>query len=139
MTTEELEKLLAEQPVSRLHRLARGRLHRHFRYGKRRLVEALLRASTANPGGLISDLEILMEEGRQSPTTEQKQPRAIEQTGRAGHSGRPAVSRRPTGAPLEAEPHEPATDLAGFLEGIGVPQAQPFHPDAWQLEALSHL
>ncbi|HZS11582.1 MAG TPA: hypothetical protein VFA38_04975, partial [Nitrospirales bacterium] len=63
MTTEELEQLLAEQPVARLHRLARGRVNRHFRLGKRRLIEALLRHSATNLAGLESDLKILIEEG----------------------------------------------------------------------------
>ena len=41
MTTDELEQLLAQQPVGLLHRLARGRIHRHFRAGKRRIIELL--------------------------------------------------------------------------------------------------
>ena len=39
MTSDELEQLLVQQPVAVLHRLARGRVHRHFRAGKRRLIE----------------------------------------------------------------------------------------------------
>ncbi|HJR78155.1 MAG TPA: hypothetical protein VJ805_14325, partial [Nitrospiraceae bacterium] len=62
MTTEELERLLAQQPVSLLHRLARGRVTRHFRAGKRRLIDLLLRHSSQNLAGLQSDLTALIEE-----------------------------------------------------------------------------
>lgn len=62
MTTEELERLLLEQPVSLLHRLARGRISRHFRSGKRKLVELLLRATPENRPALESDLTALIEE-----------------------------------------------------------------------------
>src|SRR3982750_2034304 len=62
MTTDELEQLLAQQPVNRLHRLAQGRVHRHFRLGKRRLIEALLQHSAENRAGLESDLALLMQD-----------------------------------------------------------------------------
>jgi superfamily II RNA helicase len=127
MTTDELEQLLVAQPVSLLHRLARGRIHRHFRYGKRRLIDALLRASAENRQGLVSDLDALRQER---------------------HRPRPSsppvslpVSRhvRPAAEPAEGERHEPPADLTSFLAGIGVPAPQPFQADHWQLEALSHL
>jgi hypothetical protein len=51
MTTQELEQLLAQQPIALLHRLARGRVQRHFRAGKRRLIEVLLRHSAENRAG----------------------------------------------------------------------------------------
>jgi len=139
MTTDELERLLAEQPVSRLHRLARGRIHRHFRYGKRRLVEALLRASVENREGLISDLQILIEEGdrlRQKPPSDRP---SAEGGVPSRHRDR-RTAGYPGAAPVESgDSHEPAADLSAFLDGIGVPAPQPFHPDHWQLEALSHL
>ncbi|MFM8551605.1 MAG: DEAD/DEAH box helicase, partial [Nitrospiraceae bacterium] len=48
-------------------------------------------------------------------------------------------SRPRAGHHIQAEPTEPAADLASFLEGLGVPAPQPFVPDAWQEEALDHL
>ncbi|WP_447973195.1 DEAD/DEAH box helicase [Nitrospira sp. Kam-Ns4a] len=132
MTTDELEKLLAEQPLGLLRRLARGRVHRHFRMGKRRLIEALLRHTADNRAGLETDLQTLIQEGaRPRPSAD-----------------RPAPQRRPAtraGAPRHAasggEPAhpEPAIDLTAFLDGIGVPPPRPFVPDAWQEEALTHL
>ena len=62
MTTEELEQLLAQQPIALLHRLARGRVQRHFRAGKRRLIELLLRHSAENRAGFESDLMTLIGE-----------------------------------------------------------------------------
>jgi hypothetical protein len=62
MTTHELEQLLLQQPVSLLHRLARGRISRHFRSGKRKLIDLLLQASAENRPGLESDLAALIEE-----------------------------------------------------------------------------
>ena len=113
MTTDELEKLLAEQPVSLLHQLGRGRIPRHFRLGKRRLIEALLRSTATHRAGLESDLHALIKDDSRRQSRPAAQPRT--------------------------EPAEPATDLKAFLEGIGVPEPSPFVPDPWQDEALTHL
>ncbi|MEK6619200.1 MAG: FeoB small GTPase domain-containing protein, partial [Nitrospirota bacterium] len=129
MTTDELEKLLVEQPVDRLHRLARGRIHRHFRLGKRRLVDALLRQASVNRAGLESDLQALMQEGTRSATPAGPRHRSVPPVRHAGRSGQAE----------SAEPAEPAADLSAFLDGIGVPPPRPFIPDPWQEEALSHL
>ena len=140
MTNEELEKLLAEQAMSRLHRLARGRIHRHFRYGKRRLIEALLRASVDNRQGLISDLQILIEEGQRSRPKPSPPARPdTAQRGPGARAGRVPVARHPSGDHGAVDSQEPAADLTAFLEGIGIPSPQPFQPDHWQLEALSQL
>lgn len=126
MTTDELEQLLTAQPVNLLHRLARGRIHRHFRYGKRRLIEALLRASVENRQGLVSDLDALRQERHRPQPPSAAVPLAPRHV-------------RPAAEPAEGESQEPPADLASFLAGIGVPAPQPFQADHWQLEALSHL
>jgi superfamily II RNA helicase len=131
MTTDELEKLLAQQPVALLHRLARGRVHRHFRAGKRRLIELLLRHSAENRQGFESDLLALIGERQASPAKPAHRP-AVERP-------RHAVHGRPHAAHHEPEHHEPAATLAAWLEGIGVPPPQPFVPDPWQEEALAKL
>jgi len=127
MTPEELEQLLAQQPVALLHRLARGRVHRQFRAGKRRLIELLLQHSGHNRAGLESDLQTLIGE-RHAPS----------------ESGSPHIHRPPAIAHKKASPHraepestETAVSLSAWLEGIGVPAPQPFIPDPWQTEALS--
>ncbi len=141
MTTDELEKLLAAQPVSLLHRLARGRIHRHFRMGKHRLIEALLRCTPEQRPGLISDITALIEDAAarkeqsaQSPPV--ARPSAAKpQPPRRGFSQ--AVAPRP--AQEQPEPTTPPADMEAFLEGIGVPEPKPFVPDPWQTEALDHL
>jgi superfamily II RNA helicase len=136
MTTEELERLLAQQPVSTLHRLARGRISRHFRAGKRRLIDLLLRHSDQNRPGLESDLTALIEE--------QQKRRAEFSPVRSEPARRSAIApagkdRRPHKTPEPDHHHEPPVSLHAWLEGLGVPAPQPFVPDAWQSEALAGL
>ena len=131
MTTEELERLLAEQPVELLHRLARGRVHRHFRAGKRRLIELLLRHSAENRQGFESDLLALIADRQSQPVGPAARP-AVERPRAAAHG-------RPHPAHHEPEHHEPPVALGAWLEGIGVPPPQPFVPDPWQEEALAKL
>ncbi|MEE8492850.1 MAG: DEAD/DEAH box helicase [Nitrospirales bacterium] len=132
MTTGELERLLLEQPVGTLHQLARGRINRHFRLGKRRLVEALLRCTPEKRAGLESDLKLLIKDVDRSPAEERAQPTGGRQRGSAHSPFHSAHSKEP-------EPVTPATDLSALLEGIGVPAPCPFVPDAWQEEALAYL
>ena len=127
MTTGELETLLAQQPVSLLHRLGHGRIPRHFRLGKRRLIEALLRSTATNRAGLESDLLALIKDGGRQDS----RPQAPPQVEPAGH--------RRQSAPNEPEPAESAANLDAFLHGIGVPEPSPFVPDAWQDEAVVNL
>src|SRR5437899_12184433 len=132
MTTDELERLLAEQPMSLLHRLAQGRVRRHFRLGKRHLIDALLRHAAVNRAGLESELQALMQGETTAGHRRKSGPPAR-------HQGRPHQAERHPAKSSESEPAEPATDLSALLEGIGVPPPQPFVPDPWQEEALSHL
>lgn len=131
MTTDELEQLLAQQPVAVLHRLARGRVHRHFRAGKRRLIELLLQHSSQNLAGLESDLQALIDDrqSREQPSVPFAQPT------------RPGTPPQRKVSPKTAEPDlsSPVVSLAAWLEGIGVPPPQPFVPDPWQIEALEAL
>jgi superfamily II RNA helicase len=134
MTSDELAQLLAQQPVAILHRLAQGRVQRHFRAGKRRLVELLLQYSSQNLAGLESDLQTLI--GERQARTPQPMPSAAA-----------PVSRRPSSTPVkrtthrggEPESSEPVVSLTAWLEGIGVPPPQPFVPDPWQNDALAAL
>ena len=91
MTTDELTQLLVQQPIAVLHKLSRGRVHRHFRAGKRRLIELLLQHSSQNLAGLESDLQALISE-RQTHT--HVTPAPARQAGRDGH-GRGRRVHRP--------------------------------------------
>ncbi len=131
MTADELEQLLVQQPLGLLHRLARGRVHRHFRLGKRRIIEALLRASAENREAFETDVLTLIED----------------RTRRQGEARRPAPPppARPQDRPApparaaESDTKEPAAGLAAFLDGIGVPPPATFVPDPWQVDALAQL
>ena len=129
MHTDELEQLLAQQPMALLHRLARGRVHRHFRAGKRRLIELLLQHSSHNRTGFESDLQTLIG-GRH----------ARSEPGSSHIHHLPAIAHKKS-SPRGAEPDsaETAVSLSAWLEGLGVPSPQPFVPDPWQNEALSAL
>jgi superfamily II RNA helicase len=132
MTSDDLEKLLAQQPIALLHRLARGRVHRHFRAGKRRLIELILQHSTQNRAGLESDLLALIAEP----------PRGGRPAAPPARTTRRAPVPPPRKTPLrgsEGDSTEPAVSLPAWLEGIGVPPPRPFVPDPWQEEALAAL
>ncbi len=137
MTPDELEKLMAQMPVSRLHRLAHGRVHRHFRLGKRKLIEALLRGSPENRPGLEADVQALLHDPRPEERPAAPQPRHARAATPA--PAKEQVARDQQAGAAGAGPEEPAVDLDTFLAGIGVPEPKPFVPDAWQLEALDHL
>ncbi|HET6674273.1 MAG TPA: DEAD/DEAH box helicase [Nitrospiraceae bacterium] len=134
MTTDELERLLAQQPVSLLHRLARGRVPRHFRAGKRRLIDFLLRHSNHNRAGLESDLATLIQDRQHRQAGLSDPTRRPDQR---PHAPRTETDRREK--PTEPEHHSPPVSLHAWLEGLGVPPAQPFVADAWQTEALACL
>ncbi|MFO0773849.1 MAG: DEAD/DEAH box helicase [Nitrospiraceae bacterium] len=155
MTTDELEKLLVQQPLGLLHRLARGRVHRHFRFGKRRIIEALLRASAEQRPAFESDLMTLIEERsrrqQDSPAADERLPlsgtaSSSPQPGRhqtsrqerQHHTAGRAAHSQPTHT-ADADSKDPGVSLAAFLDGIGIPKPAPFVPDPWQEEALAHL
>lgn len=133
MTTEELEQLLAQQPIALLHRLARGRVQRHFRAGKRRLIEVLLRHSAENRAGFESDLMTLIGEKQSHPAP------FPPQTPAARKPKSSAPQHRTAHKPVEPVSHEPAITLSSWLEGLGVPPSKPFVPDAWQEDAIAKL
>ena len=132
MTTDELERLLAQQPVAVLHRLARGRVHRHFRAGKRRLIELLLQHSSQNLAGLESDVQALIVE-------RQGQPQPSPVPARTAHRVPSPPHKRSPNRGGEPDNSEAAISLTAWLEGLGVPPPQPFVPDPWQEDALAGL
>lgn len=134
ITPDELLQRLHDQPVSILHRLARGRVQRHFRMGKHRLIQSLLQLDQDQRTQLVQDLEGLV----QARTQSQQHPRQAKPPKFQGHSSKtkPSHARKPQ-AP---EPSlEPAITIGELLEGIGVPAAKEFIPDPWQVEAIERL
>jgi hypothetical protein len=90
-------------------------VHRHFRAGKRRLIELLLQHSSQNLAGLESDLQALISERHTQPHVA---PAPARQT--APRQAAPPPNRRPH-RPHEPESTDPGVSLAAWLEGLGVP------------------
>ena len=61
MNSDELTQRLYDQPISLLHRLAKGRVARHFRMGKPRIIQCLLKLSQEKRSQLIVELENLID------------------------------------------------------------------------------
>ena len=128
MTDDELIRFLDDLPLRRLHVLARGRVHRHFRMGKQRLIDVFLKLSPPHRSALEADLR--------SFTIPQKESRPV---------GQPTPS--PVSISKEKVTHttssgtsiEPPTTMDALLAGIGVPPSTAFAPDPWQTEAVSQL
>jgi len=134
MTNDELTQLLYDQPVSLLHRLARGRVHRHFRMGKHRIIQSLLELSQDQRARLVVDLEGMIHTAAHAkPKDRQSAPPKRKE--------RPAKSKPPPASKSRSPEHapEPAITTTALLEGIGVPPPKTFQPDPWQEEAIEHL
>ena len=129
MTNNELERQLTDLPGRLLHNLAKGRVSRHFRMGKARLVQSLLKLSP-----------------------DQRTEIGVEMATMLSASARPQ-STPPPAKPLSPDPasqtsrhrprhdstQEPAVSKEALFEGIGTPSPAPFIPDEWQQEAIEHL
>ena len=59
MNDEDLRQELQQLPVKYLHRLARGRIHRHFRLGKHQLIECILAFPPDEKIAIATDLQRL--------------------------------------------------------------------------------
>ena len=57
MNDEDLKRELQPLPVKHLHQLARGRIRRHFRLGKVRLIECMLTLPEEQKMAIASDLQ----------------------------------------------------------------------------------
>lgn len=134
MTNDELSRHLYDQPVRLLHRLARGKVHRHFRMGKHRLIQTLLELGAESRAQLMVDLEGLIHEAAQ-PKPAAKRPA---RTKNKGPSSKTKISAT-TKHRLPEHPTEPAIGISELLEGIGIPKPKPFQPDPWQEEAIDRL
>ncbi len=129
MNDDDLKRELLPLPIKYLHRFAKGRIHQHFRLGKRRLIDCILALPPDQKMALAHDLQQLSSlpqkpEAASSPTT--------------AHSPfyPQATSPKRTS---KSEPTSPTLGLQDLLEGIGVPEPMPFIPDDWQREAIEAI
>lgn len=134
MTSNELETLLDAQPLRRLHWLARRRIHRHFRMGKERLIDALLRLPPESRAEVEVDLQTLIHQSEGHPVPSQKSHSGIQKKDQVQRSRKVAPNTQQGEVSTAA-----GVTIGSLLEGIGVPTPAPFHPDAWQEEAASCL
>lgn len=135
MNHDDLKIELQNLPVKYLHQLARGRIHRHFRLGKIRLIEAIL----AFPPDHMLAIEA---ELRQIHATRQERL-ALQEPRSAARLRFPASPLQPKNPSSKGKPNsgfsQPSINLQQILEGIGVPESMPFVPDPWQREAVEFL
>lgn len=129
MTDDELKSVLADLPLRRLHLLARGRVHRHFRMGKQRLIEVFLKLPPHTRPALEKDLWYITKSTQASLVTTSNPP----------SSEKSPQQRKPVSPHSGKSPVEPYTTLIELLDGIGVPPLKTFVPDSWQIEAVSQL
>lgn len=135
MNDEDLKRELELLAVKYLHQLAKGRIHRHFRLGKVRLIECILTLPKEQRAAIVTNLQ------HRAPIT--KEPVAdSSQTRRPQERHSPfypkTASRKSKSSPVSSSP---LIELEQMLEGIGVPEPKPFVPDDWQqqaVEAISH-
>lgn len=135
MIDDDLKMELESLPVKYLHQLARGRIHRHFRLGKRRLIELFVSFPPDQQMAIAAEVRHIQ---------------SARQERLAGQEARSAT--RPPSPPLRLPSHKPSgkgktaggpppssVNLQEILEGIGVPEPMPFVPDPWQTEAVEYL
>ena len=134
MNDDDLRQKLQNLPVKQLHRLAKGRVHRHFRLGKRRLIDGLLALPQEKKISMITDLH------KQPPSIQGKK-RHMPQTPLLGHD--PQSPFYPKPSPRKSQKTTPASsppiDLQQMLDGIGIPEVQSLIPDDWQQEAVEAI
>ena len=136
MTDDQFKFELEHLPVRLLHSLAKGRIHRHFRLGKRRLIEYFLSLPEEQLRTVKQELQRIVKadqekkELRQSLKDFRKNPNVpLQSSPDDTHHGR---------RPIEEKAHSSLT-LENILEGMGIPEPTDFIPDSWQTEAVEYL
>ena len=133
MNDEDLKQELQTLPVKYLHQLARGRIHRHFRLGKVRLIEGILTLPPAQKMAIATALQHIppLKKEAIAGTTRTRSPNEPRSP------FYPKTSSRRSQKKLESS--SPALNLQEILDGIGVPEPMPFVPDEWQKEAVNAI
>lgn len=125
MTNHELERQLTDLPGRLLHNLAKGRVSRHFRMGKARLIQSLLKLSPDQRTEISVEMATTLSGPAHPQPAKPLPPDPASQTARH--------------RPRHDSTQEPAVSKEELFEGIGTPSPVPFTPDPWQQEAIEHL
>ena len=129
MNDEALKRELQFLPVKYLHQIAKGRIHRHFRLGKRRLIDGLLNLRPEQKKSIANELQQLPPISNKSENEQSfAQPRS------PSFSQPSSPKRTPSPDPVSS-----SVNLQDLLQGIGVPKPTPFIPDDWQQEAVEFI
>ena len=129
MNDEDFKEELLALPMKYLHQMAKGRIHRHFRLGKRRLIDCLLTLPPDQKKAMVSEFQQFTpfprNPGSRAASTQPRSP-IMPKTSFPKKSGSPV-------------PSPPSVTLQDLLQGIGVPDPMPFIPDDWQREAVEAI
>lgn len=136
MTNHELERQLTDLPGRLLHNLAKGRVSRHFRMGKARLIQSLLKLSPDQRTEIGVEVAAMLS----APAHPQSTPQPVKPL------PPDPSAQTPRHRPRHDSTQEPAVSKEELFEGIGTPSPVPFTPspvpftpDEWQHEAIEHL
>jgi len=135
MNHDDLKLELLNLPVKYLHQMARGRIHRHFRLGKQRLVELILAFPPDQILAIEAEFQQIQKTRQERLAVQEARSAALPKI--SSPPLRPKVLS-PKGKPNFGPP-QPSVNLQQILEGIGVPEPMPFVPDPWQTEAVEYL
>jgi len=129
MNDDDLQRELVALPTKYLHRFAKGRIPRHFRLGKRRLIDCILALPREQKLAIANELQEIPHIAKNPAVlTTKAQPRS------------PFYPRSsPRKRSLTSDPESSTIVLQDLLEGIGVPEPMPFIPDPWQQEAVEAI
>ncbi len=129
MNDADLQRELVSLPIKYLHKFAKGRIHRHFRLSKRRLIDSILALPSEQKMAIAHEVEQISTSPKKSPATSGN-PK----------SSSPFYPKRSSPKKLsKSAPPSSAIGLQDLLEGIGVPEPKPFIPDDWQKEAVEAI
>ncbi len=135
MNRDDLNLELQTLPVKYLHQMARGRIHRHFRLGKHRLIELIVAFPEDQILAIESELQQIQATRRERLALQEARSAALHHVPSSSPQAKiPAFKGKPNFGSSQ-----PSVNLQQILEGIGVPEPKPFVPDPWQTEAVEYL
>lgn len=134
MPHEQLKLELEHLPVRLLHALAKGRVQRHFRLGKRRLIEFFL----SLPEDQINTIQLELQRILNVEQTRKELRHNLQAQRKTLKSLSLPTTSQFTRYPSDGKTSVSLT-LEDVLEGIGIPEPTDFVPDSWQIEAVEHL
>ncbi|MGE0473932.1 MAG: DEAD/DEAH box helicase [Nitrospirales bacterium] len=136
LTDEQFKFELEHLPVRLLHFLAKGRIHRHFRLGKRRLIQFFLSLPEEQLRTIKQDLHRIVK----ADQDKKELRKSLQDFRKKSHlPSHLPPDRTHSARRQEEEKAFSSLTLENILEGIGIPEPTTFLPDPWQTEAVEYL